>query len=163
RFRMTSVPALTEPRPARKLRSTSAVLDGGLTVVAVRKPGVPLVELRLRVPFLSAKPAHPARAGLLSETILTGAAGLDRAALEARTQARGGALAASVDADRLVITGNVLATNLRRLLEIVASVVVEPTYAPPDVATERIRLAEKLTMARARPGVVANEALASRM
>jgi len=160
---MTSVPALTEPRPARKLRSTSAVLDGGLTVVAVRKPGVPLVELRLRVPFLSAKPAHPARAGLLSETILTGAAGLDRAALAARIQALGGDLAASVDADRLVITGNVLATNLRRLLEIVASVVVEPTYAAPDVATERIRLAEKLTMARARPGVVANEALASRM
>lgn len=160
---MSNVPALTQPRAARKLRSTTAVLDSGLTVVAVRKPGVPLVEMRLRVPFLSAKPAHPPRAALLGETILTGAGGLDRAALAARIQALGGDVSAGVDADRLVITGNVLATNLRRLLEIVASVVVEPAYAAPDVATERSRLAEKLTMARARPGVVANEALAVRM
>ena len=158
-----AVPALTEPRTARKLRSAEAVLDSGLTVIAARKPGVPLVEVRLRVPFLSAKPAHPGQAGLLAETILTGADGLDRAALAGRIQALGGDLSASVDADRLVISGNVLATNLRRLLDVVASVLVEPAYNKADVLTERNRLVEKLTMARARPGVVANEALAVRM
>ncbi|HZC72803.1 MAG TPA: pitrilysin family protein [Jatrophihabitans sp.] len=158
-----TVPALTEPRAPRKLRSTDAVLDNGLTVVAVRKPGVPLVEVRLRMPFLSKKPAHPGQAGLLAETILTGAGGLDRAELAARIQALGGHLSAGVDADRLVITGNVLATNLRRLLDVVASVLVEPAYNKADVTTERSRLVEKLTVARARPGVVANEALAVRM
>ena len=39
----------------------------------------------------------------------------------------------------------------------------EPTFAREEVATERDRLVEKLTIARARPGVVANEALARRM
>src|SRR3954471_9199556 len=123
-----AVPALTRPRAARKLRSAEAVLDSGLTVVAVRKPGVPLVEVRLRMPFLSAKPAHPGQAGLLGETILTGAADLDRAALAARVQGLGGDLSASVDADRLVMSGNVLATNLRRLLDLMAAVLVEPAY-----------------------------------
>jgi len=67
------VPALTAPHKPAKLRSAETVLDNGLTVVAVRKPGVPLVEVRLRVPFLSGKPAHPAQSALLAESILTGA------------------------------------------------------------------------------------------
>jgi predicted Zn-dependent peptidase len=157
------VPALTEPRAPRRLRSAHAVLDNGLNVLAVRKPGVPLVELRLRIPFLSAKAAHPAQAQLLAETALTGAGGLDRSALAAAIQALGGDLSASVDADRLIISGNVLATNLRKLLAVAASVLVEPAYDKSDVGTERGRLAEKLAIARARPGVAANEALDVRM
>jgi predicted Zn-dependent peptidase len=158
-----TVPALTEPRRPRTLRSTEAVLENGLTVVAMRKPGVPIVEVRLRAPFLSAKPHHPAQAQLLAETILTGAAGLDRSDLAAAIQGLGGRLSAGVDADRLVISGNVLAPNLRKLLGVLAKVVLDPAYDKADVATERERLVEKLGMARARPAVVAAEALAVRM
>ncbi|HVU93009.1 MAG TPA: pitrilysin family protein [Jatrophihabitans sp.] len=157
------VPSLTEPRAARKLRSAEAVLDNGLRVIAVRKPGIPLVELRLRVPFLSAKAEHPARAMLLAEALLTGAAGYDRAGLAAAIQALGGDLHAGVDADRLVIGGNVLATNLRKLLDVLAAVVTEPAYAAGEVGTERDRLVERLTIMRARPSVVAAEALSHRM
>ena len=158
-----TVPALTEPRRPRKLRSSEAVLDNGLTVVAVRKPGVPIVEVRMRVPFLSAKAQHPAQAQLLAETVLTGAAGLDRSDLAAAIQELGGRLASGVDADRLIISGNVLAPNLRKLLGVLAKVVLEPTYDKTDVSTERERLVEKLSIARARPTVVAAEALAVRM
>jgi zinc protease len=161
---MTSpVPALTKPRTAKGLRGTEAVLDNGLNVLAIRKPGVPLVEVRLRLPFLSPKPAHPAQATLLGETMLTGAAGLDRSALASTIQALGGDVSASVDADRLIVSANVLATNLRKLLDVVASVLVEPAYDPAEVATEKARVVEKLTIARARPSVVASEALALRM
>jgi len=158
-----AVPTLTEPRRPRKLRSSDAVLDNGLTVVAVRKPGVPLVEVRLRVPFLSAKLQHPAQAQLLAETLLTGAAGLDRAELAAAIQELGGRLATGVDADRLVISGNVLAPNLRKLLGVLAKIVLEPAYDKSDVGVERERLVEKLGIARARPKVIAAEALAVRM
>ena len=68
-----TVPALTKPRPARRLTVTERVVDSGLRVIVVRKPGVPLVELRLRVPFSSARPTHPARSALLSDAMLTGA------------------------------------------------------------------------------------------
>jgi zinc protease len=157
------VPALTRPRKARKLTVVERVLDSGLRVVVVRKPGVPLAELRLRVPFLSARPTHPARAALLSDTMLTGAGSLDRAGVASAVQALGGELSIGVDADRLVIGGNVLATNLGSLLGLLATVLTEPTYPQAEVTTERERLVERLTIARSRPGVVASEALGHRM
>jgi zinc protease len=159
----TTLPALTRARIARKLRSDEAVLDNGLQVIAVRKPGIPVVEVRLRVPFLSAKAGHPARASLLAETLPTGAAGLDRVTIAETVQALGASLGASVDADRLVLSANVLATNLGALLNVVAGLVTEPAYAKAEVAIERDRLVEQLGMARARPGVVAAEALDRRM
>ena len=158
-----TVPALTTPRKPAKLRSAEVVLDNGLTVVAVRKPGVPLVEVRLRVPFLSGKAAHPAQGSLLAESILTGADGYDRAGLAAAVQALGGDLSASADSDRLVLVGNALATNLRKLLGVLANVMTAATYAADETNTERSRLVERLTIARARPGVAANEALGARL
>ena len=157
------VPELTAPRAPKKLRSAEAELDNGARVVAVRKPGVPVVEMRLRIPFLSAKPAHPARAALLAETVATGAAGLDRVGIASAVQALGGDLSIGVDADRLLISGNVLSTNLPALLRIVAAVLTEPAYDRGEVATERARLVEKITIARSRPGVIASETLGRRM
>jgi predicted Zn-dependent peptidase len=158
-----TVPALTAPRKARKLSSHNVETRTGLRVLVVRKPGVPLVEVRLRVPFLSANSSHPARASLLSDTVATGTAQLDRAAIAAALQRLGGDLHVGVDADRLLIGGNALASNLGALLRLVASVLVEPAYAKREVSIERARLIERLTIARARPGVVASEALATRM
>lgn len=158
-----TVPALTAPRKPAALRSATETLPNGVRVVAVRKPGVPLVEMRLRVPFLSARAAHAAQSELLAEALLTGAAGYDRAGLAARVQQLGGGLSASVDPDRLLLSGNVLATNLAGLLDVLAAVVTEPAYAKDEVATERDRAVERLTIARARASVVAAEALARRM
>jgi predicted Zn-dependent peptidase len=157
------VPELTKPRKARKLSLAERTLASGLRVVVVRKPGVPLAEVRLRVPMLSARPTHPARISVLSDAMLTGAAGLDRAGVAAAVQALGGDLSVSVDADRLLVGGNVLATNLPALLRLIASVLTEASYAPREVATERDRLVERLTIARSRPGVIASEALGLRM
>ena len=159
----TTMPALTEPRRARALRSAEGLLDNGLKVLAVRKPGVPLVEVRLRVPFMSAKPAHPAQATLLAEALLTGAGDLDRAALAAALQELGADVSASVDADRLLISAKVLAPNLDRLLGLLARVLTEANYAKAEVSIERDRLAERLAIARARGGVIATERLAQRM
>lgn len=157
------IPDLTAPRKARKLATAQRTLRSGLRVIAVRKPGVPLVEVRLRVPFLSAKAAHPARAALLSDAILTGGGGLDRTGLAEALQELGGDLSASVDADRLLLSGNALAPSLAGLLRLLATVVVDATYQNAEVATERERLVERITIARSRAGVVASEALAHRM
>jgi zinc protease len=159
----SAVPALTAPRRAKALRPSEAVLDSGLRVLAVRKPGVPLVELRLRIPFLSARAAHSAKANLLSESLLTGTATYDRAELAAAVQGLGGVLGVSVDADRLMISASVLAANLGGLLAVLADALTGATYPDDEVATERARLIERLTMARSRAGVIAGEALAHRM
>ncbi|MBE7188157.1 pitrilysin family protein [Jatrophihabitans endophyticus] len=160
---ITTVPGLTEPRAAAALRVKQATLESGLSVVAVRKPGVPLVEMRLRIPFLSAKPGHPAQGMVLSETMLTGARDLDRAELAGAIQGLGADLTVSVDADRLVLGGSVLSGGLPRLLDLVAGVLTEPAYAADEVATERGRAVETLNIARARAAVIASEALERRM
>jgi predicted Zn-dependent peptidase len=160
---MTKVPALTKPRKAKKLSIAERTLGSGLRVVVVRKPGIPLAEVRLRLPALSAKPSHPARVSLLSDTMLTGAGRLDRAGLAGAVQALGGDLSVSADADRLLVGANVLATNLPALLGVAATVLTEASYPAAEVATEKERLIERLTMARSRPGVIAGEALARRM
>ena len=45
------VPALAKPRPVKLPTVAERTLDSGLRVLAVRRQGVPLAELRLRVPF----------------------------------------------------------------------------------------------------------------
>jgi predicted Zn-dependent peptidase len=159
----SAVPALTAPRKPRKLSSAQRRLDTGLDVIAVRKPGVPLVEVRLRVPFLSARAGHPARATLLGETLMTGTDRHDRSDLAAAIQALGGELSVGVDADRLIVTGNVLATDVRALLDLVAELLTAATYPGDEVTAERARLVERLSIARSRAGVIAGEALARRM
>ncbi len=158
-----TVPALTAPSRPKRLTVAERTLGSGLRVVVVRKPGVPLVEVRLRVPFQSAQATHPARAALLSDAMLTGAGSFDRTGLAAAVQALGGELSVGVDADRLLLGGNVLATGLPALLGLVATVLTDATYPADEVATERERLVERLVIARSRGGVVASEALGHRM
>lgn len=160
---MSIVPPLTAPRRARRLTVAERVAGNGLRLVAVRKPGVPLVEVRLRMPFLGSGSSHPARAAVLADTLLTGAGGYDRAALAAAVQSLGADLHASVDADRLLLSGNVLGTGLGGLLDLLAVVHTEARYAADEVATERDRQIERLTIARSRAAVLAGEHLAERM
>jgi len=154
-----TVPALTKARKPKKLNTVEETLSNGLRVLAVGKPGVPMAEVRLRLPFLSAKAAHAARAAVLSDSILTGSHSHDRAGLAAAVQALGGDLNVSIDADRLVLSANVLSANVTALLGLIYEVVTSATYPDAEVATERDRLVENLSIARSRSQVVANEAL----
>lgn len=160
---MSAVPALTAPAKQKKLTTVERVTSSGLRVMVVRKPGVPLVEVRLRIPVVSNRPTNPARTALLSDSVLTGVTGYDRAGLAAAVQSLGGDLNVGVDADRLIFSGNVLATNLRPLLGLLGTVLTGATYPTSEVGAERDRLIEKLTIARSRAGVVAGEALATRL
>ncbi len=60
---MTSTPirALPDLEPNRKLtlpKSAERTLANGLTVIAIRRPSVPLIEMRLRIPFAKANLAR---------------------------------------------------------------------------------------------------------
>jgi zinc protease len=151
------VPRVKPPTAAQR------TLDTGLRVLAVRRPGVPLVEVRLRVPFTGTGLSHPARASLLSNTLLTGTERYGQVELAAALQALGADLHVSVDADRLMIGGTVLRTGLAPLLDLLAEVVTTATYPAREVTGERSRLAERLAIARSQPSVLVGEALNVRM
>jgi zinc protease len=157
------VPPLGPVSKAKQPATAERTLDSGLRVLAVRRPGVPLVEVRLRVPFTGTAVSHPARASLLSNTLVTGTERHDQVGLAAALQSLGADLHVSADADRLMIGGTVLRTGLAPLLELLAEVVTEATYPGREVVGERSRLAERLAIARSQPSVLVGEALNRRL
>lgn len=163
------------PRPLPPLGSTrevplpdveQAVLGTGLRVLAARRPSVPMVEIRLRIPFAAADeesaPGHSAAAELLSSTLLTGTAGRDRVTIDDQLAAVGAELGVVVDPERLGIGGSALADGLPTVLEVLADVLTGAVYPDADVARERSRLVERISVARAQPSTIAREALQRR-
>jgi zinc protease len=155
-----TLPDLVPDTKLKLPRQAERTLGSGLTVIAVRRPGVPLVELRLRVPF-GRTPL--ARATLLSQALFTGTGTMSSIDIAAELQAVGGGLAAGLDPDRLFVTGNALAAGLDRMLEILAGVLTDPAYPAEEVATERERLVDHIQVALSQPAHLARTALLKRM
>ena len=155
------VPAGAMKVPAPRTR----VLANGLTVWAVRKPGIPLVQLRLVLPSgrVRSTPAERARQRVLGRTLLAGTNRRSQNDLAAQLQGLGGGLAAGVDAEDVSLSGSALATELAALLDIVAEVLAESTFPRQEVATEQRRLQEELAMAASQPSTIARLALTSRV
>ncbi|MCW2613787.1 MAG: peptidase domain protein [Frankiales bacterium] len=161
------VPPLAEPRPVKLPSVAERTLDNGLRVLAVRRPGVPLAEVRLRIPFAGPTGrggrAHTAQAQLLGDTLLAGTDLRTAAQLAADVQALGGQISASTDADRLGFGGSVLVSGLPGLLEVLAEVLTSASYPKREVVGERDRLVQELAIYRSQPAVVAREALMLRL
>ena len=96
--------------PARSERT----LANGLTVIAIERRSVPLVELAPADPVRAAQldPPFVARAALLSQTLFSGTATMSTVDIAAALQTVGGALSAGMDPDRLLVSGNGLASGL---------------------------------------------------
>ncbi|MEU4554982.1 M16 family metallopeptidase [Micromonospora violae] len=149
--------------PTRKLKvpkQAERTLRNGLTVIAVRRPAVPLVELRLWVPFGR---VHLARGAMLSQTMLSGTGSMTSVQIAAELQKVGGGLSAGVDPDRLMVSGAGLVTGLDRMLELLAEVLTGASYPSDEVATERDRLVDRIQVAQSQPAHLAREALLKRI
>jgi predicted Zn-dependent peptidase len=135
-------------------------LPNGLTVIAISRPSVPLVELRLRVPF--ARADLPGTA-LLTQTLFSGTRTLSTVDIAATLQSVGGGLGAGADPDRMLISGNALVDGLPRLLSVLADVLGNATYPADEVATERDRLVDWIQVAQSQPAHLARVALLKRV
>lgn len=155
-----ALPPAVDPPPVRLPEVVERRLPSGLVTWAVREPEAPLVELRMWVPLAAAP--RPL-AALLTETLLLASARTDRRGTAGRLRDVGAYLAATVDADRLLISGGCLADGLPELLAVLAELLCRPGYRPDDVDRERARLAEQLRLVKAQPDTVVFEALGRRL
>ncbi|MEV6369788.1 pitrilysin family protein [Micromonospora musae] len=171
RTKKENVTATVEPAPRtlpplgpnRKLKlpkQAERTLANGLTVIAVRRPAVPLVELRLWVPFGR---THLSRGAMLAQTILSGTETHTATQIAAELQKVGGGLAAGVDPDRLMLSGASLVTGLGRMLELLADVLTGATYPGDWVEIERDRLVDRIQVAQSQPAHLARTALLKRI
>ena len=157
------LPPLRPSRTARRPATAERTLPNGLHVLAVRRPSVPLVELRLRIPFAGRAPAQRARASLLANSLLLGTARRSEIDLVQALQEVGTELSVATDADRLHLGGTVLRTGLPTALALLAELLTAAAYPADLVEGERQRLAEQLHIARSQPQVVARTARAARL
>jgi zinc protease len=153
------LPPLGEQRVASDMPTVDTVLPNGLRVIVVHVPTVPMVELRLRIPFAGTDPLHAARAEVLAATLLTGTARRDRIAVDTELALVGSDLDAMVDPERLSITGNALTSGFGTVLDVLADALTAAAHREDEVNRERDRLVERITVARSQPGTIAREAL----
>jgi predicted Zn-dependent peptidase len=157
-FAPREVPGLARARTPKLPTVAERVLPSGLRVVAVRRPSVPVVHLRLRIPTAVRRDADLAKSAMLERTMLLGTAEHSQSELAEALQRIGGSLRVSGDADRLVIAGESLRTGLGDLLGLLAEVVGTASYPKAQVEGESQRLADQLRRAFSQPGVQADEA-----
>jgi predicted Zn-dependent peptidase len=163
---LSLVPPLGEPRPQPVPEAHETTMPNGLRLVVVPRPGVPLIELRLRVPF-AAKTAlaageHAARGAVLSGAVLLGTAAHDQTGIAELLQSHGAELSVSSDPDRLLFATTMLPDGLTPVLGMLAEILAGATYPDDQVEGERARVAERIAIARSQPGVIARSALAAR-
>jgi zinc protease len=153
------LPALGPTREVPLPDAVEHTLPNGLRVLAARRAAVPMVELRLRVPFAGDEPDHPAVAELLTSTLLTGTATRDRVEIDDELAVVGADLGVSVDPEKLWISGSGLASGFGQMLEVLVDVLTAARHPDNEVTRERERLVERITLARAQPRTIAREAL----
>lgn len=159
-----TVPAVGPLRAVKVPAVAERTLGNGLRVYVVRRPGVPRFEARLVVPVArNGDAGDPARLEVLAKTFLSGTAEHDSVAIAEDLQRLGASLEADVSAEELVVRGSALATNLRPFLALLGAVVLGATYPGDEVALERERLAEEITLARSDPATIAREAFVRRL
>ncbi|WP_433387507.1 M16 family metallopeptidase [Micromonospora sp. KLBMP9576] len=155
-----TLPPLGPTRDLTLPQQAERTLGNGLTVIAVRRPAVPLVELRLWMPCGR---THLARGAMLAQTLLSGTGTMSSVRIAAELQKVGGGLSAGIDPDRLMLSGAGLVTGLDRMLEILAEVLTDASYPNDDVAMERARLVDRIHAARSQPAYLARTALLRRV
>lgn len=155
-----TLPGLDSNRPLTLPPQSELALPNGLTVIAIHRPSVPLVEVRLRVPFGEATLAPSA---LLGQTMFSGTSRRTNVEIASELQTVGGALGAGLDPDRLLVSGNALTSGLDRLLELLSEVLHDAAYPANEVMTERERLADRIQVALSQPAHLARVALLKRM
>ncbi|MFC6086696.1 M16 family metallopeptidase [Sphaerisporangium aureirubrum] len=143
-----TLPALTRLGRLAVPEQAELTLPGGLTVIAVRRPGAALVELRLWVPFARVAPASSA---VLAQSLFSGTGERSGTGLASALQRVGGMLSAQADPDRLLVTGSALGTELDELLALLAEVLAGAAYPDGEVGTARERFADRLRIRLRRP------------
>ncbi len=162
-----ALPPLVPARASRAPRAVTATLPNGLDLLVVRRPTVPMVEVRLRIPLPASNAGSAAsgiaRGALMSSSMLFGTHARDQAQLANDLAAVGADLSVSANADRLLLSTAVLRSGLSPVLELLADVLTSASYPSAEVTGERDRLGQRIEMALTQPGVVARMARARRL
>ena len=116
-------------------------LANGLTLVIVPQRAVPLVafQLLIRGGALGDPPGRAGVAALAAGLLDKGAGQRDAAAFAEAVEGAGGSFSASVGPESLNISGQFLAQDQDRMLELLADAVIAPRFAAEEFTRQQLR------------------------
>jgi predicted Zn-dependent peptidase len=160
-----AVPQVGKFRPTKLPAVDERTLGTGLRVLAVRKPGIPLVQARLVLPAPRprATAADRSKQLVLGETLLSGTDHRDSVEVAEALQRMGGTLTVHIDSEDVRLRGSALSPSLVDFLALIGEVLAEPAFPKGEVEIERARKAQEVLLQRAEPGVVARVAFKRRV
>ncbi|MFI0814731.1 M16 family metallopeptidase [Streptomyces sp. NPDC021098] len=144
------------------LPDVDITLGNGLRVVVCSAPVVPLVEIRLTIPYAATSPGEVALCQLLAGVLPQGTAHRDADGYDAALAAHGATLNSAADARKLTVTGHTMAGALPPVLALLAESVRAPRLTEDVVLPERARLARRIRLATHHPAALAQHALLRR-
>lgn len=153
-----ALPALDVRRRCTSPAMADTVLPNGLRVIAARHPSIPMVEMRMSVPFAGATFEHAATAEVLATTLFREGRP-SRAGMDAATGRHGVTLAASRSSRWLHISGSAPGHALGTLLGTLADALTHVCPDEEEIRQVRLRMVRQISVIRAQPQVVAQEAL----
>ncbi|MCF1596643.1 M16 family metallopeptidase [Streptomyces muensis] len=125
-------PTRPAPRqPAAPRETLRTILPNGLDTALVHIPGAPLAELRLVLPYARTEPALRPAQDLLAARLGTATTVRDRQAVADRAADLGAEFSTVVTAEQLVLSVSVPGEELPGALELLADLLLRPSYGPP--------------------------------
>jgi predicted Zn-dependent peptidase len=159
-----TVPAVRVTKAGKLPPVVDATLSNGLRVLAARKPGIPMVQVRLRFGITKVRDWD---SGVLEEivstTILTGTTSRSQTDIADEMQHIGGDVYCMVDADNLFVSATCLATELDRYLALLDDVVRNATYPDDEVAIAKGQAEQGIAIMHSQPSALAQFAVAARV
>lgn len=156
-FDRSQPPRLAPPPSLTLPTARSATLPNGLTLRVVEMHEVPLVQFRLLIAGGGRADGDDAGLATFTANMLDEGAGTrDALAIAAEAEFLGASLGTSANWDYTIVTLRGPKRSMGRALDLMADVVLRPTFAAAEVSRQRdLRLAGILQQ-RDNPGVVAN-------
>lgn len=157
-FRSAPPPPL-QPHPITIPAPRETVLANGLTIVVVEDSRLPLVSYRLafRVGGAFDPPHLPGLTDLLAGLLPEGTESKTSREIADEVARMGASLSAGANSDYTIVAASALAMFNDRILELMAEVVLQPSFPENEVELAKQNTKESLRQQRAQPSFLASE------
>jgi zinc protease len=155
----SQAPAPLQPHPITIPAPREIVLPNGLTLVVVEDRRLPLVSYRLafRVGGAFDPAALPGLTDLLAGLLPEGTESKTSREIAEEVARMGASLSAGANSDYTIVAASALAQFNDRILELMADVVLHPSFPENEVELAKQNTKESLRQQRAQPSFLASE------
>lgn len=156
-------PPVQPTKPGKLPAVVDTTLANGLRVIAARKPGVPMVQARLRFDIARKDLDSSVLDDVLSTTLLAGTPSRSQLQIAEQMKRMGGEVWASADAESLFVSAIALASDLPGYLALLADVLQNATHPADEIDLAKGQLEQGITIMHSQPAAKAQYALSERL